>query len=479
MPPTSDRNELYEARPLSEPPPLRFIELASMASDGKLGLYVGAGISVSTPSLLPDSKEFLALIAPRVKQELGITGRGKKPDGSVSHDAQESLEELADQAESASAGVLAAFQDIAASAADFRGAPPNYGHRAIAALLREGAVTVFTANWDRCIERGAADLGFPIDPTITEADRAVRFASCRLHKVHGCATQPSSLLISTKQLHTPPAWVQHEVGAALGSSTVVFVGLGTVGGYVQTRVAQVMEVVGRDASLWLADLHPSRTWQKLFERAGPDHIIETDSNSFFDDLLRACVCHGFTQLLAEAAACQSWNPSLTSSVEQLRQALLEHDALEFICWLRTGARGISDGSPFLHSKECRQALLALAAVSSSAVIRTRGVRERFVIEAGKVVVELAVWPEEQADRVILRETARTRERHDRNCYDGIAPTVFHICVGHRGPLPRFDLPSDIGGGDVAQKDLVEAELQHRWIPADAVLQGTMSVEVPT
>lgn len=330
--------------------------LAREASGGRFAVYVGAGVSLGAPSLLPSSRQFADNLIPRVERAFGISA------GRSEEDALRTLEELADEAERR--GVFAAFQELALAAADFCDAPPNFGHRALAVLLREGASTVFTVNWDRCIEHGSAAVGFHVDVTITEADRAHRFTGVRYHKVHGCASQPSSLLISTRQLDEPPDWVRHEIGAALGASTLVFVGLGTVGGYVQRRVAQVIDAIGNAAPIWVADPHPSETWQELLERAGEDHILQIDSNTFFDHLLRAFVREMLAELVVAAREMDAlgWEPPLEPVVERFEEAVHATGALETVDWLRNGAGGVPGGTPFVHSRECRDGLLALAAI---------------------------------------------------------------------------------------------------------------------
>jgi hypothetical protein len=454
------------------------MELAHAAADRLLGLYVGAGVSVPTPALLPTSRELVERLAPRVDHELGVAvpAGGEASDGGTGEDPQLTLERLADAAEAA--GVLTAFRELAASVEDFRGAPAAYSHRAMAALLREGAVTVFSANWDRCVERGAADIGFHIDPTITEADRAVRFANCRFHKIHGCATQPLTLLVTTNDLDTPPAWVDHVVGGALGAITLVFVGLGTVGGYVRRRVEQLLEALRDEAAVWLADPFPSETWSGLLDRA-EGHILDVDANTFFDDLLRACVRHSWAQLSDAAREMdrQDASRAIAATIERLVETLDERRALELINWLRAGAGGVADGSPFLHSRESRNALLAVAMIASRVEFRTRGEQERLVLMAGVAAIELAAWPETSADVVVERETARASERHARNCYEGFAPTIVHICVGHRGPLPRLEAVADISAGAGRHGDLVESEPTHLWVPAEAALQGTFEMEI--
>jgi hypothetical protein len=477
MPLIPDRHQLHREVAINVAPSAPYVELASAAGDGRLALYVGAGISVPTPTLLPTSDELLALLAPIVEQELGVRLELQEAEEDDPVDGQVSLEKLADQAEQD--GVLPAFRDLAASVVPFRDAPANYSHRAAALLLREGSVSVFSVNWDRCIERGAAQVGFYIDATVTEADRAIGFAACRFHKIHGCAAQPPSLLITSSDLDEPPGWVEHMVGAEVGAKTIVFVGLGTVGGYVRARVAQVLDVIGDDAAVWLADPYPSQAWEQLLARVS-ERILEVDANRFFDDLLRACVRHAFAQLVSAARAMDAggWDPPTTPSAERLVEALSARRAVEILGWMRGGAGGVGDGSPLLHSPYCRTALLALASVAAGAPLQTRGDHEQLVVQAGAAMIELAVWPESRADVMVERETARVSERYDRGCYGVRAPAVFHICVGHRGLLARPDVPADIGGGEAPEGDLLESEPVHYWIPADSVLQGTFAIPVP-
>jgi hypothetical protein len=455
------------------------MELAHAASDGRLGLYVGAGVSMSTPTLLPTSAELVARLAPRVQQELDValgSANGGGDADPAAEDPQLTLERLADAADAV--GVIATFREIAASVVDFREAPAGYSHRAMAALLREGAVTVFSANWDRCIERGAAEVGFHIDPTITEADRAVRFANCQFHKIHGCAAQPATLLVTTGDLDTPPAWVSHTVGGAVGAITLVFVGLGTVGGYIRQRVAQFLGSLGGDATIWLADPFPSDTWTELLERAD-QHILQMDANNFFDDLLRAYIRNSLAQLGDDGRAMdrQGVRAPVAATIGRLVDALNDQRALELVNWLRAGAKGVAEGAPFLHSRDCRNAFLAVAMIASNVEFMTRGEEERLVLMAGGTAVEFAVWPEISADVVVERETARVIGRQVRHCYEGYAPTIAHICVGHRGPLPRPEVLPDIGAGEVREGDLVESQPTHLWIPAEAVLQGTYDTEI--
>jgi hypothetical protein len=471
-----DRFAVFRPRVLSDAPAPQYVELAHAAENSRLALYVGAGVSVSAPTLLPTSGEFLRLLAPLAEREFAI-----KCDVDGADDALRTLEELADEAEGN--GVLPSFQETAALAARFRDALPNYGHCVIAMLLREGAVTVFSANWDRCIESGSAVVGFHLDPTITEADRVARFSTTRFHKVHGCATQPGSLLISSSQLDAPPHWVVHEVGAAVGAGTVVFVGLGTVGGYVRRRVEQLVAAIDDPVPVWVADPLPADTWTDLLDRAGDTHVLSVDSNTFFDDLLRAYVRHAIVRLLVAAVELDAVADAAPTrpAVERLESALATKPALDIMTWLRAGAGGVRNGSPFTLSGEARSALLALARIAGDAAIACTGSRDRVVVTAGAAFIELAVWPEERSDYVLARERYRTTERQDRGCYEKLDWPIFHICLGQRGSLPDPRLPIDIGGASDPKElagDLVETVPVHVWVSAESVLQGREFPTVP-
>lgn len=475
MPLVPDRFAVFRPRLLRDAPEPEYVELAHAAEESRLALYVGAGVSVAAPTLLPTSREFLQLLAPLAEREFAILC-----DAEGGEDALKTLEELADEAEVK--GVLQSFQETAASAAAFRSAPPNYGHRVIALLLREGAVTVFSVNWDRCIESGSA-VGFHLDPTITETDRVERFANTRFHKVHGCATQPASLLISTDQLDAPPHWVEHEVGAAVGAGTVVFVGLGTVGGYVRRRVKQLVAAIDAPVPIWVADPFPANTWADLLARAGDTHVLTVDSNTFFDDLLRAYVRHAIGRLIVAAVELDAVGGAALArpAAERLETALADRSALDVVTWLRAGAGGVRDGTPFALSREARDALLALARIAGEATIGCAGSRDRLVVTAGAAFIELAVWPEERSDYVVARETHRTIERQDLGCYEKPDWPIYHICVGQRGALPNPGLPIDIGGASDPSQiagDLVEAVPVHVWISAESVLQGQDFLTVP-
>ena len=128
------------------------------------------------------------------------------------------------------------FNRLLIEAAEFTTEEPNYAHRAVALLVLLGLSTVVSANWDDCVERAAVELRGKITPTVTANDRRKLKWHQGFHKVHGCANYEDSLLVSKEALKEPPDWVAKAVGADIGTETLVFVGLATVGDYHRGRL---------------------------------------------------------------------------------------------------------------------------------------------------------------------------------------------------------------------------------------------------
>jgi hypothetical protein len=439
-----------------------YAQLAMAAARQELALYVGAGVSVGAPTLLPSSRQLLERLRPVAEDQLGIT----VADGD---DELLTLESLADAAEDADC--LEPLQELAVAAADFSNALPNYAHRVIATFVREG-VTVFTVNWDRAIENGAVSVGYYVDVTISDGDRARPFTRTEYHKIHGCCSRPVSLLISSRQLETPPTWVEHEVGAALGAHTFVFVGLGTVGGYVRRRVQQVLTALGAHSPVWLADPFPARAWDHLRERAGASHILTIGAEAFFDNLLRS-----FLRLMlsdvrsaAEALDVDTGATTVRDAAVRLHEALEPIAPLDVAVWLRTAAKGVNAGNPFIHSRECRDGLLAIAAVAGDSEVRLTFVGEELILSVGTAFVELAVWPERDASSVVCLEEALVDARYSRGIYPNPAWPIYHVCVGVRGALPRRGVEADIVD-EPPSGDVLAARAEHVWIAAEHSLQS--------
>ena len=132
------------------------VELAEVASSGRLAIYAGAGLSRSSPTDLPGGAEVAQSCHDRLVDLLG-------PDvlsGANPYD----LVSVADTVEARN-GDANIVRRTAVDIAGFTAASPNSGHRVLALLLLEGIATVITTNWDDCIERAG-------DETHTSTTRA-------------------------------------------------------------------------------------------------------------------------------------------------------------------------------------------------------------------------------------------------------------------------------------------------------------------
>jgi len=204
-----------------------FIELAEFARAGRLTIYTGAGLSTAAPSSVPGGTGIVELMRDVLERQ-GI--ETKKADGST-----QTLEAVADAA--FDAGLLPGMKEVAAALSVFH-RKPNIGHELAAILVSEGFIRLLSANWDPYVEEGGAHHGVRLTPTVTDHDRLHRLGAHSFHKVHGCVSQPGSLLVGTQELRDPPPWAIAEVSSALGGGVVVFLGIGTVADYVGTRVKQ-------------------------------------------------------------------------------------------------------------------------------------------------------------------------------------------------------------------------------------------------
>ena len=213
------------------------LTLLAAAKDRKLVFCIGAGVSVADDAGLPSGRRLGELLHERLKDRLT---------GYVPPDDVTDLIAVADAAGVPDGG-LEALQGEVLELAAFKTATPNYGHQVLGMLLAEGALTALSWNWDTCIER-ARPTGEDLDVARTKEDMA-NLARPQLAKVHGCATMRRTLLITSTQLLEPPVWTEQAFAERIRGSVMVFVGIGDVADYAQTRIKRL-----------LADFAPRRPW---------------------------------------------------------------------------------------------------------------------------------------------------------------------------------------------------------------------------
>lgn len=218
-------------------PPIA-LRLAEAAHGRPLAIYTGAGLSKGSPTNLPDGPQLAQLCHNRLRDIL-------RPDTLDCEDPS-SLTSVSDAA-SAIAGTDL-IRRTATTIADFKTADPNFSHELLALLLLEGVVVAITTNWDDCIERSAEKER--VLTIISDQDRQ-QIEGPALLKVHGCATRPNTVLITTEDLNTPPLWVRNEVNSRLLDSHTVFVGIGDLAPYVRNRIREATEAVGLAGAIFV------------------------------------------------------------------------------------------------------------------------------------------------------------------------------------------------------------------------------------
>ena len=197
--------KVFVPDPMGAGQPAAAVGLAETARLGRLAIYTGAGLSPSQPTDIPDGAE----VARRCYASLAEALGPEALDGALESD----LTSVADKVALLDGG-LDLVRRTAVRVADFTSARPNFSHAVLAPLMLEGAVVAITTNWDDCIERAGGEER--VLAVISDQDRH-EIQTVALLKVHGCATRPTTALITTQDLTNPPAWARarsHAVGWA-------------------------------------------------------------------------------------------------------------------------------------------------------------------------------------------------------------------------------------------------------------------------
>jgi hypothetical protein len=405
------------------------IALAELGRAGRLVIYAGAGLSRAEPAGLPSGAD----VAKRLYHRL--------------HDAFPEIDGVDDTNLTAVADAVAALPNgedalrfTAAQVAEFTAATPTYGHRVLALLLLEGIVDALTTNWDDCVERGGRSER--VSSVVTEHD-LLHVAPRSVLKIHGCATQPLSLLITSTHLEAPPTWVSDQTRARLGTSVVVFVGIGDVAGYVRKRLEEAIEDVGnvhniRVVSPGINDGWDGSQWAELVPHLAADHRFAESADAFLEKLGAAYV---HVTLAAVSAALQN-DAALADAFDAASSGLRQHDPLTILEWARHAGVVPKAGVPVLSTEQMAEALLALGKLSGADIKITRD----WTVETPDGPVEVLVAVGAQSAARMRREAQNRLEHHVGN---GVAAPKFLVSGGIGWTTAAQPDDGDIIGGGAA------------------------------
>lgn len=327
-----------------------------------------------------------------------------------------------------------ALRETSANAAKFTDAKLGYAHKVLAHLMLEGAIDILTTNWDNCIERGAGEERLP---TITNEHDLASVTPPWVLKLHGCASRPASLLVTSAHIDQPPTWVQEQTHARLSSAVVIFIGIGDVAGYVERRIKETIHGVGsveniRVVSPSIKAKWEDSQWKTVAPSLNDDHKIPETADLFMEQLAAAYI----VARLDEHSGTLSSERVLADDLETAKTGLLASDSLAILQW----ARGVDIeprvGQPVLKSTELGKALIALGRLG----VKSARLTHNHIFETDDGPVEVLIATRTVPARRLVEASERRLEEHS-NLGE---PHPIFLVAGGVGPIPKPNsLPESI------------------------------------
>jgi hypothetical protein len=413
--------------------------LISHALAGSVAIYAGAGLSVADPTHLPSGAEVARDLVEALRAQSPALADIKDPD----------LLAVADVVELQSGG-QEALRLAAAGVAEFTTAEPSYGHRLLAILLMEGILDVLTTNWDDCIERGWTTQRIPA--VVKPAD-LLSIAGPSVLKIHGCASQPGTLLVSSADLRTPPVWVKDQTRARLQAAIVVFLGIGDVAGYVQLRLQEALDDVGsvdnvRVVSPSIVTHWDDAQWSTLTPTLRDEHRIAATADSFLEQVANAYV----TITLAHARRAFVDDSGLLAAFDSGVQSLNQHDSLTVLTWCRSSGVVAERGKSVMQAEATADLVRALGRLCPAGFELTESTSLRSAMGEIDTIIAVGLQP---ASRLRREAEARLEGRSSVG-----KPEATFLVAGGRGWAQSNSLPADILG-DGRSADILDGPLSQK------------------
>lgn len=400
------------------------IALAERALDrGRVVVYAGAGISVAQPTDLPNGGALAQTIYAKLITAFPSLNGVDQDDLVAVADAVAALPDGGD-----------ALRQTAARAAEFRTAKPSYGHRVIAYLVLEGVIDILTTNWDDCIERAGAPERLQ---AVADQGSLTNVVPPSVLKVHGCATQPGTLLITTADLQDPPQWAREQTHARLGSAVVIFVGIGDIAGYVRNRIEEAITEVGGTANIRvvspsIVDGWDASPWSSVAPDLAVEHRIAATSDHFMEQFGAAYV----HVVLKSHVAALAGNQQLADDLNVAVTALLTTNPLALLRWVRRAAFVARPGESVLRTDRIAEALTALGRLAGNSITFTQS--QAFETNTGPI--EILVATSTVAATQLEREA---RNRLADYAAQGAKSPRFLVAGGMGWPARSAGLPDDV------------------------------------
>jgi hypothetical protein len=394
--------------------------------------------------------------------------------------ASATLEEIASKVGSLGDEPLSQLRRLAATAYDFEGLEPNYSHRAVALLMREGLVKAITVNWDCAVERGGLQIGVNIAGVTSVLQAQGLTSELPLFKVHGSASDPDSLKITREDVDEPDGWAMAEVMSALTTGSVVFAGLATVGDYVSDPISDVLKKwAGYAAAVRIVAPSVPTAWRDVLGEHADNSTFPVLADTFFDDLLRALLSDLLLHVVAKAhshAGLESWAQPMAAGADQLHGAVQTVPAHLLLHWWRDGVAGTQAGRPFITQPAGQYAMLAAALIAGTdGGIAASGRGGRFTLCTPVQYVEVISRPGAHLTEIAPVAESRADSRWENGAYVDSRPIAV-VVVGATGRFPDYNAELDIAAADEESDDIAsQMRGSVRFISAEDAVQGRLAV----
>ena len=262
-----------------------------------------------------------------------------------------------------------------------------------------------------------------------------------LLKVHGCATRPATVRVTTEELTAPQVWVRDEVNVRLAGSHTVFVGIGDVPPYVRTRIEEANAAVGTGGAVFVVapeidDDWDDSPWAEVIPDLPTDRRIAATADQFLDDLASAYIRRTLRQTVEDLDGA----PQAADAFNKSRDAFEARTSLDALRWLRRCAFPGAVGASVTREQAFSRVLIALGRLAGA---ETVDLLPRGQARAGEVVYEvLAATGNVTASKI--RREAQTRLEEYRSVGRPTADLPTFLVAGAVGQLDHGpELPPDV------------------------------------
>jgi hypothetical protein len=422
----------YQGKPLTSAVDAAVLLVVGAAREGRLVVFAGAGLSMADDAGLPSGRRLGELLDERLVARL--LGYVSPPDTA-------DLLAVADAAVVAAGGVAPLQQEVL-QLADFDRATPNYGHRAVALLLAEGAFrSLLLWNWDNCVERSALE-GERLEVARTRED-VVQLRVPAIAKIHGCITRMPTLLITSDQLKEPPLWADEAFKAALRGATGVFIGIGDVADYAKRRLTELRtEFPSPDVYVVSPSIVADWTgsvWSTLMPGLDLARRVPKTADEFLDELTRAWAIALPDSV--EAAAAGLLTQAVVDGIDRTLEAFRACCGVEVVAWARRTTFRQGAGESAIRLPATQEAVSALGVLAGERAAASVTVLPDARVQLDSAPIEVLVACGTVAATQIEAEARRRAERlAGRRLVDDAAEfLVSGVVIGAFGDPDEVDL----------------------------------------